>query len=85
MTTRVSRRVALCMLLFALAFLRAEQGVAEIQGRGGEPSRILRLWTNGDGVWEVAFLGFAYRLDARILVYSSDRPLLETEKALPTW
>lgn len=52
------RKLPLLLLLFILALWRAEQGVAEIQGRTRAPSELLHLSrdASGDG-WALTFLG----------------------------
>lgn len=72
----LSRRLALLLLLVLLGFWRAEQGVAELQGRQGEPSRVFRLIPEGDGYWSYALLGLEGRLPGEIEIYDRGRPLL---------
>jgi hypothetical protein len=79
------RRLPLLALLLALAFLRAEQGVAELQGREGEPSRILRLVPDetGEG-WRFALAGLEGWIPTKYVLLRSDGPLLARE-ALVNW
>lgn len=64
-------------LLFALALLRAERGTAELQGRAGEPSRVLRLVPDvaGQG-WTYALAGMEGWIPTRTVLYDSEGPLL---------
>lgn len=72
----IGRRLALLGLLVVLGFLRAEQGVAELQGRQGEPSRAFRLVPDGDGYWSYAFLGWEGRVPSEIRLFDRGGPLL---------
>lgn len=78
----LSRRLALLFLLVLLGFWRAEQGVAELQGRQGEPSRVFRLVPGGDGYWSYAILGLEGRVPGEILIYHRGQALL-TNSDLP--
>lgn len=79
------RRLVLIILIFLVALLRAERGVAELQGRAGEPSRLFRLVPEGDGRWVVSLLGLQRSLQTRVVLISTGRPLLEMRRALPEW
>lgn len=73
----VGRRILLVVMLAALALYRAEQGVAEVRGRAGEPSRMFRLWLDpGADLWSVAFLGHEGEVPASFLLYDRPGPLL---------
>ncbi|HYF92313.1 MAG TPA: hypothetical protein VD969_08690 [Symbiobacteriaceae bacterium] len=76
----LARRLGLIAILFALALLRAERGVAELKGTAGEPSRILRLAPEprGDG-WDLAFLGREARVSSRLVLIDGDGPLIPAE------
>jgi hypothetical protein len=57
-TKWLTRKVPLLVLLFLLALWRAEQGVAEIQGRTRAPSELFHLSrASAGGGWTLTFLG----------------------------
>lgn len=74
--TWVARRLAVLLLLVFAALLRAERGVAELQGRTGEPTRILRLAPASTGEWRYAFLGREGQVAARVILLRGDGPLV---------
>lgn len=61
------RRMAVLGILVLLALVRAERGLAELQGAPA-PSRMFRIAPLGDGRWSLSLLGFEGRLDARLLL-----------------
>lgn len=72
----MSKGLGLLLILVVLGFLRAEQGVAELQGRQGEPSRVFRLAPEEDGRWGFALLGWEGRVPGEVRIYDRGRPLL---------
>lgn len=64
----MGRRLVVLGLLVLLALMRAEHGLAELQGQTSVPSRMFRLVPAGDGRWFISFLGLQTWLDARIPV-----------------
>lgn len=59
----LARKLPWLALLFALALLRAERGVAEVQGRTGGPSRILHLEPGREpGEWTLSVMGHEAQL-----------------------
>lgn len=82
----IGRRILLVVVLAALALYRAEQGVAEVRGRSGEPSRMFRLSRDeGADLWSVAFLGHQAVVPASFLVYDRPGPLLTRADLQAFW
>jgi len=86
---KLYRRLPLLLLLVLAALLRAEQGVEEVQGRSGQPSRLFRLVQGRDGdYWTYSVLGHEGRVSTRAVLVDTDGPLLadwlrHIRKALP--
>jgi hypothetical protein len=75
------KRLLVIGLLAVLAMWRAEQGGAEMRGRPGEPSRLLRLTRDPAGEnWTVVVLGREAQVPARRWW---DEALAQIRKALP--
>lgn len=75
--------IALICLVMVLGLLRAERGVSELQGRVGEPSRLLHIANDRQGVWHFSVLGFQYTVSTAIVVVKRDQPLLELPVDFP--
>ncbi|HLN61079.1 MAG TPA: hypothetical protein VK464_05950 [Symbiobacteriaceae bacterium] len=71
------RRLPLLALLLALALLRAERGVLELQGQEGAPSRLFRLAPDpgGEG-WTYALAGADGWVSTRLVLYQGEGPLV---------
>ena len=76
----LARRLGLLAILFVLALLRAEQGVAELKGTTGEPSRLLHLAPapGGEG-WDLSLLGHEVTVASRLVLIDGDGPLVPSE------
>jgi hypothetical protein len=70
-------------LLLSIALLRAERGVAEMQGRQGEPSRMFRLVPQPNGDWTVTVIGLDRRIPAQRLMFTARSYAERISKALP--
>lgn len=64
----LGRRLAVLGILVLLALVRAERGLAELQGAAAAPSRMFRIAPLGEGRWSLSLLGFEGSLDARLLL-----------------
>lgn len=64
------------MLLVVLALVRAEQGVAELQGRSRTRSQIFHLAPATDGTWSFSLVGLQGRIPSDLVVYQGERPVL---------
>jgi hypothetical protein len=73
----LSRWLAILSVLVLVALLRAERGVAELQGRNEAPGRILWLSPEQGGTWAFSLLGLEGRVPARVVLLDSGRPLLD--------
>gem|GEM_PF-6404526 len=74
------RRLPWLMLLVVLALLRAERGVAEVQGATAQPGRLLHLAPEPDGEgWALSLLGHQSSLQSRLVLLDSGGPLLSRE------
>lgn|GEM_PF-4800019 len=62
------RRLAVLGLLVLLALVRAERGLAELQGAAPAPSRMFRVAPLGDGRWFLSLMGLEAWLDARLFL-----------------
>ncbi len=60
------KRIAILCALMFLGLLRAERGTAELQGRVGQPSRLLHISTDRQGTWELSLLGFQRTVQTNI-------------------
>lgn len=69
--------IAIICLVMVLGLLRAERGVSELRGRAGEPSRLLHITNDRNGVWQFSILGFQHTLNTAIVVVQTEEPLLE--------
>lgn len=79
------RRLPLLALLLALALLRAERGVLELQGQEGAPSRLFRLAPDAGGEgWTYALAGAEGWVPTRVVLYAGEGPLVSGD-SLATW
>jgi hypothetical protein len=75
--------VLFLLVLVLIAAVRVERSVAELQGRGPAPSKVLHLARTDSGNWAVWFLGWAGQIDQTL----TQRPLQvvrqQIKRALP--
>lgn len=82
----IGRRIWLVVLLTALGLLRAERGVAELQDRAVEPSRMFRLVLDADSdTWSMALLGWQGSASASQPLYHRVGPLLTRDDLRYQW
>lgn len=77
-----NRRLLFLCILMLLGLLRAERGVAELQGRAGEPSRILYIRSDRNGTWDISLLGIRRSFRADVVIWQQERPLLQLPAGL---
>jgi hypothetical protein len=72
------RRLLIIGLLAVLGLMRAERGVAELEGRTDQPSQLFRLEPNHDSdTWTIVLFGRETQVASRIPLYDRGGPLLE--------
>lgn len=74
--------LAAILALFLVGLLQTEQGIAELEGRSGEPSRILRLVPHGHGIWQYALLGHEGLVSTRIRLYTREPVLVDAGRPI---
>lgn len=79
------RQLTMLVVLFMVALLRVEHGLAELKGRTDTPSRILHLAPAPAGCWDAALFGFGGRLCPAWLHSPAPERLERAQRALPAW
>jgi hypothetical protein len=88
MNRALGRRLVPIFLLMVLALIRADRGMAELQGHAAEPSRLFHVAPAPDGSWDLTVMGFDRRIPraAEVLTRTRSQASLYLEhimRALP--